>query len=90
MWDSCKFFVVYSDKRYVMVNDLSKIHGSFQITSLNPVTRAGDGNFMEVLRGQFDEVTAKLTPVQGMPGVYAPNPAPEQTLASLNIETKAV
>ncbi len=73
-----------------MVNDISRVHNSFQITSLDPVTRSGDGNFMETLSQLFDDVTNKMTPVQGMPGVYTMNQGPEQTLSSLNIETKAV
>ncbi|MBN2057866.1 MAG: hypothetical protein JW782_03615 [Candidatus Saganbacteria bacterium] len=68
-----------------MAAELSRIHDSFRITSLNPVTRAGDGNFMQILRDQFDSAQARMKQVEGLSGVFTMNPEPPQTLASLDI-----
>jgi hypothetical protein len=70
-----------------MVGESSKIQDSFKIISLNPVTRAGDGKFMEILREHFADIQQRMQPVTGMPGVYTINPQPSQTLDSLNISS---
>ena len=67
-----------------MVSEFSKVQDSFKIVSLNPVTRAGDGKFMDILRDHFAEAQQKMKPVEGMPGVYVIN-QPQQILDSLNI-----
>jgi len=68
-----------------MVSSFSKIHSSFEIVSLNPVRRAGDGNFMETLRTMFDDAQSKMQPVDGMQGVFTPNPEPPVDPTSLHI-----
>ncbi len=70
-----------------MGSEFSKIQDSFKIVSLNPVTRAGDGKFMDILKEHFAEAQQKLKPVEGMPGVYTLNPEPPKTLDSLNISS---
>ena len=77
----------YSDKYCGMVSEFSKIQDSFKIVSLNPVTRAGDGKFMDILRDHFADLQQRMQPVAGMPGVYTINPEPPQTLDSLNISS---
>ncbi|MBI5399201.1 hypothetical protein HZB07_01095 [Candidatus Saganbacteria bacterium] len=66
--------------------NISGIRAAFETISLTPVTRAGEGNYLEVLKSIFEKETAKMTPAAGLPaGVFVANAAPGQTLASLNI-----
>jgi len=65
--------------------NFSKIQDSFRITSLNPVTRQGDGDFMEGLKDLFAAAQERMTPVEGLPeGVYTIASQP-QTLEGLQI-----
>ena len=65
--------------------DIGKIHESFQVHDLNHVKYAGAGNFMETLRTLFDDVQTKMQPVEGMQGVFTPNPEPPVSPTALNI-----
>ena len=67
-----------------MAIDLAKIHESFQITSVNPVTLQGDGNFTQILEKVFANVQKRMTPVEGLPGVYTIR-GQEQTLEGLQV-----
>lgn len=69
----------------MMAGDISKIYDSFKVVSTNPVRYAGQGNFMETLKDYFADAKERMTPVEGMPGVYTLNPPPPQSLDSLNI-----
>ena len=75
--------------RYIvyMVNEPSRIRDSFKIISLNPLKRAGDGNFMKLLHEQFAEAQQRMRQVEGkgMEGIYTINPEPPQNIASLDI-----
>lgn len=69
--------------------NIGSIKAAFEVTGVQPVKVAGAGNYMEVLRNIFAEKTKELRSAPGLPpGVFVTNSAPEQTLASLHVETR--
>lgn len=84
-----KFFASCYDKYSEMSEmdvNIARIRDSFSVTSVNPVTVKGTGNFMDELEYLFKSAQEKMVPAEGLPnGVYTMNGIPDQTREDLNI-----